>query len=186
MRLKSVLGFLLILPIAAFGVRAQEKASPLAGPFPDFENDPCGNPLKECMVWDVVEAKLVRVLDGDRVIVSLSSNQRITVHLAGIQAPKDSKLRTASSLYLRKLALNSNVRVVVNPSNWGFKEPKPSELTGVVHANGKDVNQAMIESGMARYKKPDPYKISHYDDCLYRKAEEKARAAKRGLWQSEV
>jgi endonuclease YncB( thermonuclease family) len=47
----------------------------------------------------------------------------------------------------------------------------------------KDAGLATIESGMARYQEPSAYEMSKYAECLYKNAQDKAREAKRGLWQ---
>jgi endonuclease YncB( thermonuclease family) len=134
------------------------------------------------MAWTTIYGKVVKVLDGDTVIISIRNENQVTVHLVGIEAPEDSKLRSDSRLYLEKMALKTNVGVVVNTSNWEFKTPKPNEVTGIMHiGNVKDANLAMVESGMARYKKPNPYEMSNYTACYYKKAQDTAQEAKRGL-----
>jgi len=40
----------------------------------------------------------------------------------------------------------------------------------------------MIENGIARYEKPEPYKIQRYTNCVYQQLEEKAKEAKIGIW----
>jgi len=181
MQFNIVLIILLSLSHVAFGLPTQENTRP---PLNQYQNDPCGDPRRESMAWAGIEGKVVKVSDGDTVIISIRDKNQVTVHLVGAEAPKDSKLRSDSRLYLEKMALNSNVLVLVNPSDWDFKKPKPNEVTGVVNiGNVKDANLAMIESGMARYKAPNPYEMSDSTACRYKKAEDKAREEKRGLWQ---
>jgi endonuclease YncB( thermonuclease family) len=180
MRFNIVLVILLSLSQVAFGLPTQEKAIQS----PNHQNDPCGDPSVESMAWATIGGKIVKVLDGDTVIISIRDKNQLIVHLVGIEAPEDSKLRSNSQLYLEKMALNTNVEVLVNPSDWVYKKPKPNEVTGVVYiGNFKDANLAMIESGMARYKKPNPYEMSNYTECRYKIAQDEAREAKRGLWQ---
>jgi endonuclease YncB( thermonuclease family) len=45
------------------------------------------------------------------------------------------------------------------------------------------VNLLMIQAGLARHKKSEPYSMSNYTECHYVKAEEEARNARRGLWR---
>ncbi len=52
-----------------------------------YANDPCGNPAVESMAWTSVEGKVVKVIDGDTIIISLDSKKRLLVHLVGIDAP---------------------------------------------------------------------------------------------------
>src|SRR4030095_6895887 len=180
MRFNIVLVILLSLSHVAFGLPTQEKAIQSL----NHQNDPCGDPSVESMAWATIDGKIVKVLDGDTVIISIRDKNQLIVHLVGIEASEDSKLRNDSQLYLEKMALNTNVDILVNPSDWYFKKPKPNEVTGVVYiGHVKDANLAMIESGMARYKKPNPYEMSNYTECRYKKAQDEAREAKRGLWQ---
>jgi micrococcal nuclease len=182
MRFNIALNILLSLSHVAFGLQSQDNIT--LKTILNHENDPCGDPYKESMTWTSIGGKVVKVLDGDTVIIATPDKNQVKVHLVGIGAPEDSKLRSDSRLFLEKMALNTNVDVVVNPS-YSYKEPKPNEVTGIVHVNDvKDANLAMIESGMARYKAPNPYEMSGYIACRYKKAEDKAREEKRGLWQS--
>jgi len=180
MRFNTVLIILLSLSYVAFSLPTQENIRPSL----NYENDPCGNPFNESMAWTPIDGNVVKVLDGDTIIISIRDKNQLTVHLAGIEAPEDSKLRSDSRLYLEKMALNTNVDVIVNPSFWGYMKPKPNQVTGIVRiSHVKDASLAMIESGMARYKEPSAYEMSKYAECPYKNAQDKAREAKRGLWQ---
>jgi endonuclease YncB( thermonuclease family) len=44
-----------------------------------------------------------------------------------------------------------------------------------------DVNQAMIESGLACYKESEY--LTSFDNCMYKLSAEKAQKEKKGLWQ---
>jgi endonuclease YncB( thermonuclease family) len=84
------------------------------------------------------------------------------------------------------MVLGKKVNASVNPSNWSFRTPRPKEVTGVVELQGsdaKDVNLFLVRAGLARHKNSEPYTMSGYTECQYEKAEEDARAAKRGLWR---
>jgi endonuclease YncB( thermonuclease family) len=45
-----------------------------------------------------------------------------------------------------------------------------------------DVNLLMIQAGLARHAEAKPYTMSNHADCHYVRAEEEARAARRGIW----
>lgn len=185
MRFSMTLIALLACSQASFIQPKQEKK---VVPFDQHQNDPCGNPLKESMVWTSVSGRVVRVVDGDTLIISIQDKRRKTVHLVGIDSPGE-ELREESRIYLEQMALDTDVEVLLNPSHWDSKQPKPAEITGVVYirsGSGMDANLAMIEAGMARYKKPKPYEMSNYSECRYKNAETKAREAKRGLWHGAV
>src|SRR5262245_15225314 len=109
MRFNIVSIILLSLSHIAFCLPTQENTKP----YLNFQNCPCGNPLIESMTWTSIDGKVVKVLDGDTVIISIRDKNQVTVHLVGAEAPEDSKLRSDSRLYLEKMALNTNVVVLV-------------------------------------------------------------------------
>ncbi len=152
-----------------------------------YANDPCGDPRVESMSWTPVTGKVVKVIDGDTIIMSLNNKKRLLVHLVGIDAPSlNQPFGRDAQQFLKRIVGSKKVEVWVNSSNWIFKRPRPGELTGVVYLRGadmKDVNLSLVRAGMVRHKQSQPYTMSNYTECQYEKAEEEARAAKRGLWQ---
>jgi endonuclease YncB( thermonuclease family) len=148
--------------------------------------DPCGDPVVESQSFHVVYGKVVKVEDGDTVIISLKGRKLRRVNLIGIDAPERSEAFTkASHLLLESLVNGRNIEVWVNDNKWIGRQ-MPAEIAGVVHLRNiemLDVNLLMIQSGMARHKKSEPYSMSNYIECHYARAEEDARAARRGLWR---
>jgi endonuclease YncB( thermonuclease family) len=65
-----------------------------------------------------------------------------------------------------------------------IQTPKPlrcsREILGVVFLAGKNVNLEMIKSGYAEVYRGSP--ATGFDSAPYWKAEEEARAAKKGMW----
>ena len=175
----------IILPIAllfSFGISVEgqsndTKKAPITLSSFSFEyEDECGNPMIESMLWFSVEGTVIKVVDGDTIIVQTEDNKRKRVNLVAVDAGASQNL--ARNL-LSGLVLNSPVSVLVNPSNI-----KSSTVVGVVHTQQKDVNRALLESGVVKYRKPESYSVSDYTACGYRIVERKAREAKKGLWQN--
>jgi micrococcal nuclease len=156
-------------------------------PQDQFANDPCGNPAFESMAWTSVEGKVIKVIDGDTIILSLDNKKRLLVHLLGIEAPTlNQPFGREAQRFLERIIGSKKVEVWVNPSNWIFKRPRPRAITGVVYlreADMQDANLSLIRAGMARHKQSQSYTMSNYTECRYEKAEEEAHSAKRGLWQ---
>jgi endonuclease YncB( thermonuclease family) len=132
-----------------------------------------------------VRGKVVKVEDGATVILSLKGRKTTRVNLNGIDVPaRGEAFSEPSRLLLENLLKGKVVDVWVNDHKWGRQIP--AEMAGVVHLRNiemLDVNLLMIQSGMARHKEAEPYSMSNYTECHYIKAEEEARAARRGLWR---
>jgi endonuclease YncB( thermonuclease family) len=153
--------------------------------------DPCGNPAVESSLWGVVKGQVIKAEDGDTVVISLRDDRQLRdkktrrVHLIGLDAPelRDS-FGEASRLLLESLVKNRVIEVWVK-TDVAFKSRVPAEIEGVVHLREikmLDVNLLMIQAGLARHKRAEPYSMSNYIQCHYVRAEEEARAGRRGLW----
>ncbi len=136
----------------------------------------CGSPLVESMLWMSVEGTVIKVIDGDSIILLTKDNERKRVNLVAIDS---SAAKDFGRRLLSRLVLNRIVSVLVNPSDI-----KRRTIVGVVHGQEKDVNRELLEAGAARFREPAAYSVSDYTACGYRIVERKAREAKKGLWQS--
>lgn len=152
--------------------------------------DPCGDPAIESQSWGVVTAKVIKVEDGDTVLISLrdkylKDKNLKRVHLIGLDAPeRGDSFGEAARRLLESLVHNKIIEVWVN-TNKVFRVRLPAEIAGVVRLRSikmLDVNLVMIQSGMARHKKAESYSMSNYTECHYVRAEEDARVARRGVW----
>ncbi len=158
-------------------IKAQSSDGQKQMPSLTFEHEvECGSPLVESMLWMSVEGNVIKVIDGDSIILLTKDNKRKRVNLVALDssAAKDSARRLLS-----RLVLNRTVSVLVNPSDI-----KRTTIVGVVHGQGKDVNRELLEAGVAQYREPSAYSVSDYTACGYRIVERKAREAKKGIWQS--
>jgi len=155
------------------GQSSDAQRAPVPGPSPFEHEDECGSPVAESMLWTFVEGKVIRVVDGDTIILLTKDNKRKRVNLVAVDASAGQDL---SRNLLSELVLNQLVSVHVS-------NDKPSTVVGVVHTQEKDVNRELLEAGVARYHKPEFYSVSRYTACVYRIVEKEAKDAKRGRWQ---
>ena len=104
------------------------------------------------------------------------------VGLAGIDAPVNSKTqkipgkpyRQLAKEYLAELVLNK----VVEIKGYGLDEN--NDVSGVIFLKGKNINIEMIRAGMAKVSGEDP--PQGLDLGPYRKAQNEAIKAERGIW----
>ena len=125
--------------------------------------------------------KVSRVTDGDTITVTDGRVQQ-TIRLVGIDAPEISHKKRepsqpfaqAATKYLAGLVLNK----VVEIKDYGLD--RYGRTLGVVFVAGKNVNLEMVKAGYAEVYRGTP--AAGFDSAPYWKAEEEARAAKKGKW----
>jgi micrococcal nuclease len=125
--------------------------------------------------------EVTRVTDGDTIQVK-AGGIKTTVRLVGIDAPEVSYSKNqpgqpfgqAATKYLAAMVLNKTVEIKsYGPDRYG------RTLAEVVLDN-RIVNIEMIQAGLSEGYRGKP--ASGLDMAPYRKAEEEARTAKRGMW----
>jgi len=127
------------------------------------------------------EYKVTRVVDGDTIKVRSISGET-TIRLVGIDAPEVSHKKREpgqpfsqqATKYLAGLVLNKTVDI----KEYGHD--RYGRILGVVSLGGRNINLEMVEAGFAEVYRGDP--APGQDLAPYWKAEEKAKAAKRGMW----
>jgi endonuclease YncB( thermonuclease family) len=129
-------------------------------------------------VADTVSGRVVRVTDGDTLVVLGSRNVQHKIRLMGIDAPERGQPYGKTS----KQHLSERVagkKVVVEYT----KRDRYKRIVGKVLLSGKDMNLRQIEAGMAwHYKKYE--KVQSVEDReRYAETEIRAREARRGLWR---
>jgi endonuclease YncB( thermonuclease family) len=125
--------------------------------------------------------KVSRVTDGDTIQVRDGRAEK-TIRLGGIDAPETSHKKRepsqpyaqAATKYLAGLVLNKTVEI----KEYG--QDRYGRTLGVVSVAGKNVNLEMIKAGYAEVYRGPP--ATGFDSAPYWKAEEEARAAKKGMW----
>jgi micrococcal nuclease len=129
--------------------------------------------------------EVYRVVDGDTFVVKHGS-VKLTIRMVGIDAPEasTSKHRAGqpfsrqATQHLSALILNQNVDV----KSYGA-DRNGRTLGEVLLLNGKNVNLEMVKAGLAECYRGKP--ASGLGMGPYWKAEEEAKAAKRGMWVLE-
>jgi endonuclease YncB( thermonuclease family) len=122
--------------------------------------------------------RVVRIADGDTVTVLDSSNTQHHIRLEGIDAPESHQaFGSQSKKSLSAMVLGKDVTVVYQ------KTDQYGRLVGKITVDGKDVNLEQVKAGMAWHYKEYEREQAASDRELYARAEDEARAARRGLWQ---
>jgi endonuclease YncB( thermonuclease family) len=118
-------------------------------------------------------AKVVRVTDGDTIVVLLGKTQH-KIRLEGIDAPeKGQAFGTKARQALADKIFGQTVRVV-----WR-KRDRYHRILGRVYLGDRDISLEMIRDGMAwRFKRFNKEKA-------LAEAEQQAREARRGLWAAK-
>jgi micrococcal nuclease len=125
--------------------------------------------------------KVSRVTDGDTITVRDGRVETI-IRLVGIDAPEISHKKRepsqpygeAATKYLAGQMLNKTVEI----KDYGLD--RYERTLGVVFLNGTNINLEMIKAGYAEVYRGTP--AAGFDSVPYWKAEEDARAAKKGMW----
>lgn len=124
------------------------------------------------------DGKVVRVTDGDTIVVLDSQHMQHKVRLAGIDAPESKQaFGSRSRKNLADLVFGKVVTV-----EYG-KHDKYGRVVGKILWNDHDVDLQQIESGLAWHYKQYAKEQSSEDRQRYAEAEDRARAAHLGLWQ---
>jgi micrococcal nuclease len=122
------------------------------------------------------------VADGDTITVITANHTKLRIRMVGIDAPETPKgtkfpgqpYGKEAEAYLTQLVEGKRVTVEI----YGVDRYK--RLLATIFLDGKDINLAMIEAGLAEvYRGPEsgnPYKQQ------YQAAEETARSAKKNMW----
>lgn len=125
---------------------------------------------------DRIQARVVRVSDGDTVVISTGPNRKNErVRLYGIDAPETKQPYGAESKsYLQRRIHSQLVTVEFNErDHYG-------RIVGRIFFNGKDINLEMIQQGWAWCYR------QYCKDPAYARAEEAAKQARIGIWRSSA
>jgi endonuclease YncB( thermonuclease family) len=145
----------------------------------------CGDPNVESQIIPEYKGKVIKIIDGNTVIVSISydsqnssrRNKKIRVDLAGIDTSDND---AEAKKILSDKVLNQKVLLQGNTKKKEF-------MFGIISTLDSDgigeVNRHFLEKGIAKYKEPGyEYSSSSYVLCVYTKIEEKAKQEKLGIW----
>ncbi len=126
---------------------------------------------------ETITGSVVRITDGDTLVVLDANKVQHKIRLMGIDAPEKKQAYGKKSKD-NLLTLVAGKYVVVEYE----KRDRYQRIIGKIQLNGKDVNLEQINSGMAWHYKKYQGEQSPSDRMKYSTAESEARNAKRGLW----
>ncbi len=135
---------------------------------------PCG------VTAETLIGKVVRITDGDTLVILDATQTQHKIRLAGIDAPESkqpfgqkSKERLSQSVAGQQVAVD-----------WS-KRDRYDRIIGKIIYDGKDVNLAQIRTGLAWWYRKYAQEQSPVDRQLYEAAEDRARADQVGLWSDK-
>ncbi|MDB4409331.1 thermonuclease family protein [Gammaproteobacteria bacterium] len=134
--------------------------------------------ITHCLVQaDTLTGRVVRVTDGDTIVVLDSSNVQHKIRLTGIDAPERKQaFGTKSKEHLSDSVAGKFVVVDYD------KRDRYERILGKVLLSNEDMNLEQIKAGLAWHYKKYQKDQEPADRELYSEAEIEAREAKRGLW----
>ena len=122
--------------------------------------------------------RVTRIADGDTLTLLDAMNVQHRIRLQGIDAPESHQaFGTQSKKSLSDLAFNKEVVAVCD------KVDQYGRLVCKIMIGERDINLEQIKAGMAWHYKYYEDEQSPEDRELYGRAENDARAARRGLWR---
>ena len=125
--------------------------------------------------------RIVSISDGDTVTLLDANLQQHKIRLSGIDAPeKLQPFGNRSRLHLGTLVFGKHVTADC-PKTDRYKR-----AVCRIEVDGVDANLAQVEAGMAWHYKEYAREQRLTDRWRYAKAEDGARAAKRGLWSDRA
>ena len=156
MKFKTTLAAILLLACLSHAARAQEDT------FTPF-----------------FDARVIGVLDGNTLSVrNETTGQQSYVRLRGTDAPELRQPYGAESRkHLASLVEGKTARV-----EFRFTD-RAGRVLGRVLVEGDDINLAQLDAGLAWFYTDLANELENDQRATYRKAEEDARAARRGLWK---
>jgi endonuclease YncB( thermonuclease family) len=127
---------------------------------------------------DTLSGRVVRVIDGDTLVVLDAAKAQQKIRLQGIDAPERGQaFGTKSKEHLSDLVAGQVV--VVEYSDLD----RYQRILGKVLLDGEDINLEQVSSGMAWHYKKYEREQTPTDRIRYSDAEREARRQKLGLWR---
>lgn len=134
--------------------------------------------LTHCLVQaSSLTGRVVRISDGDTLVVLDSSNAQHKIRLKGIDAPERGQaFGTKSKEHLSDSVAGKFIVVEYE------KRDRYERILGKVLLSGEDMNLEQIKAGLAWHYKKYQNEQTTADRVKYSDTEREARMAKRGLW----
>ncbi len=163
MKILFTISFILLF---CFSIKAQDGT-------PEFHTI-CGNPETESTLAVRLSGKVIKIVDGDTVIIKSDGKSR-TVDLVSVDA-------TVSESKAKDFLSNEILKKKVFFLIYNHKNDDNRMAADVYYNDVYSASRSLINKGIARYKKPDDYTFSNYKACVYRRLEEIAKEEKLGIW----
>ena len=142
-------------------------------------------------MYRAYEGTVLEVIDSVTLLISVAPSPsdsqhfpgcsqepcRVRVRLVDLEAPSAAEIAVEAQRSLAAATLSDTVTLWISPFQ------KDASITNVlVYRGTESVNRRQLESGLATFSDFGPYAVDWYLQCDFRRAQEKARQAKRGLW----
>jgi micrococcal nuclease len=127
---------------------------------------------------DTISGRVVRVIDGDPLVLLIPGHTQERIRLAGIDCPERKQaFGTRAKQALARRVAGKEVAV-----EWE-KRDRYGRIVGKVIVDGRDVDLALVREGMCWWYRKYAHEQTPADRGLYENAEAKARAKRLGLWR---
>jgi endonuclease YncB( thermonuclease family) len=124
-----------------------------------------------------ITGKVIGVSDGDTITVLDNQKRQHKIRLDGIDAPESNQdFGSRSKQSLSDLVFGKTVTVISS------KKDRYGRTVGKVTFNASDINLEQLNRGMAWFYRAYARELSRDDAVAYERAENDAKAGKRGLW----
>ena len=126
-------------------------------------------------VQATLTGRVVRVIDGDTVVVQTAPATEVRIRLAGIDAPENGQpFGQRARQFLASRIAGRGVEIS------GDSRDRYDRILGTVWADGRDINAELVCGGMAW-----AYRVrNEAQNPVYLQCENAAREQKKGLWQA--
>ncbi len=126
--------------------------------------------------------KVIRVYDGDTLLLADAGGKRRLIRMVGIDAPETSKTKgEAGQPFSGRARRHLAGRILDRCVQFdAYGDDRYGRLLAVIHLEGTNINLEMVRLGLAEHyggRTPEGF-----DRRPYRKAETAARRSKRGMW----
>jgi endonuclease YncB( thermonuclease family) len=126
---------------------------------------------------DLLQGKVVRIIDGDTVVILDQNNEQHKIRLQGIDAPERKQaFGKKSTIFLADSIAGKNVSIEFR------KKDRYDRIIGKFFFNNIDVNLEQVRAGFAWHYKKYQREQNEEDRASYAYAENEARENLLGLW----
>lgn len=127
-----------------------------------------------------VSGVVVRVYDGDTILIETRDGAREKVRLQGIDAPERGQAHWRDSYdFLRRAIGKKNIVVRAT----GRDSTPAKRVLGFVESGGENLNLLMVCRGQAWYFREYAHELSERERTQFDACETRARSERIGLWQ---